>query len=287
MVVVKAECLGGIGGTRRMTEGYSRPFSPKGETSLVPELPWRFGGDLLLIHFEADEEALNAHLPAPFQPSKKLGEAFLWSPKLICYPIGSQPATINPYQTSYNVAVIAIPCRLHGVETLYSAYQWADKDWLVVLSWFLGACSKLAVLEQSGLHPLLPAMNQKGAIGSSIRRTVSRNGEKIIDLSFSPKETRSMGDMGFYLSSLPLTCERHIPDCSFPRTGKPLVHDLTQMVMSDTEFGQILKGDADLRFLDADNEDLIPLQPKRVLGGYWLPMGFTLEGVKSIYNYLE
>ena len=270
-----------------MTKGFSRPFSPMGDTSLVPELPWKFGGDLLLIHFEADQEALNAHLPAPFEPSEKVGQAFFWSPTLVCYPNGTESAELNPYRTSYNVAVIAIPCKLHGVETLYSAYQWADKDWLVVLSWFLGACSKLAVLEQSGVHPMLPEMNQGGGIGSTMRRTVSRNGEKIIDLSFSPHETRSMEDMEFYLSSLPLTCERHIPDCSFPRTCKPLVHDLTQMVMSGTEFGQILAGDADLRFLEADNEDLIPIQPKSVLGGYWLPMGFTLEGVRSVHNFME
>ena len=47
-----------------------------GDTSLVPELPWKFGGDLLLIHFEADQEALNAHLPAPFEPSEKVSQAF-------------------------------------------------------------------------------------------------------------------------------------------------------------------------------------------------------------------
>ena len=270
-----------------MTKGFSRPFSPLGQSSLVPELPWRFGGDLLLIHFQADQAALNAHLPSPLLPSDKAGQAFLWSPKLVCYPIRCDPMSLNPVRTSYNVAVIAIPCKLNGVETLYSAYQWADKDWLVVLSWFLGACSKLAVLEQSGTHPLLPVASQNSGIGSQIRRTVSRNGEKIIDMSFSPAEVTSMDNMEFYLSSLPLTCERHIPDCSFPKSGRPLVHDLTQMVMSGTEFGEILSGTADLQFMAADNEELLPIQPTSVLGGYTLPMGFTLEGVRSVYNYLE
>lgn len=69
-----------------MTKGFSRPFSPQGSTSLVPELPWKFAGDLLLIHFRTDKAALNALLPAPLEPSEKQGEAFFWSPNLRCYP---------------------------------------------------------------------------------------------------------------------------------------------------------------------------------------------------------
>jgi|TARA_B110000093_G_C12899833_1_gene379904 acetoacetate decarboxylase len=269
-----------------MTKGFSRPFSPQGSTSLVPELPWKFAGDLLLIHFRADKAALNALLPAPLEPSEKQGEAFFWSPNLRCYPNDTDPLSLSPYRSSYNVAVIGIPCKLNGVETMYSAYQWADKDWLIVLSWFLGACSKLAVLEQSGTHNMLPRMAREPSVGTRIRKMVSRNGEKLIDLSFAPKEIILMEDMDFYLSSLPLTCERHIPDCSFPRTGRPLVHDLTQMVMNNTEFGEILAGDANLSFFEADNEALTDINPTSVMGGYWLPMSFSLEGIKSIHNYL-
>jgi acetoacetate decarboxylase len=269
-----------------MTRGFSRPFSPQGSTSLVPALPWKFAGDLLLIHFRADETTLNALLPAPLEPSEKQGEAFFWSPNLRCYPDDTDPTSISPYRSSYNVAVIGIPCKLNGVETMYSAYQWADKDWLIVLSWFLGACSKLAVLEQSGTHNMLSRLAREPSVGTRIRKMVSRNGEKLIDLSFTPKEIVLMEDMDFYLSSLPLTCERHIPDCSFPRTGRPLIHDLTQMVMNNTEFGEIFSGDANLRFFEADNEALTDLNPTCVMGGYWLPMSFSLQGIKSVYNYL-
>jgi acetoacetate decarboxylase len=279
--------MGGlVAWVNQMTRGFSRPFSPQGSTSLVPALPWKFAGDLLLIHFRADETTLNALLPAPLEPSEKQGEAFFWSPNLRCYPDDTDPTSISPYRSSYNVAVIGIPCKLNGVETMYSAYQWADKDWLIVLSWFLGACSKLAVLEQSGTHNMLSRLAREPSVGTRIRKMVSRNGEKLIDLSFTPKEIVLMEDMDFYLSSLPLTCERHIPDCSFPRTGRPLIHDLTQMVMNNTEFGEIFSGDANLRFFEADNEALTDLNPTCVMGGYWLPMSFSLQGIKSVYNYL-
>jgi len=134
---------------------------------------------------------------------------------------------------------------------------------------------------------MLPQMNQDFSPGTHLQRSVSRHGEKLINMSFIPSEEIELTDMEFYLKNLPLTCERHFPDCHVPPKGRPLVHDLTQMIMTDTEFGTILKGDANLSFYDADNEELIPLQPKEVYGGYWLPMGFMLEGIKTVYDYLE
>ena len=96
-----------------------------------------------------------------------------------------------------------------------------------------------------------------------------------------------MNDLGFYTQHLPLTCIRHIPDCDVSALGRPLVHDLTQMVMTQTTFGDIWRGKASLRFGESDNEELLPLQPTEVLGGYILPMAFVLEGVKVIYDYLQ
>ena len=125
---------------------------------------------------------------------------------------------------------------------------------------------------------MFPQMNQDFSSGTHLQRSVSRHGEKLINMSFIPSEEIELTDMEFYLKNLPLTCERHFPDCHVPPRGRPLVHDLTQT---------ILKGDANLSFYDADNEELIPLQPKEVYGGYWLPMGFMLEGIKTVYDYLE
>ena len=56
--------LGVIGGGIGLTQGYSRPFAPNRSASVVEVLPWRFAGDLLLIHFSADPAALSALLPA-------------------------------------------------------------------------------------------------------------------------------------------------------------------------------------------------------------------------------
>lgn len=269
--------------------GFTRPFSPEGRASMVPAFPWKFAGDLLLIHFKTDPDALNAFLPKELTPSDRPGEAFLWSPHLRCYPTGLDPATLNPARTHYDVAVIGIPCQFKGENTMLSAFQWCNRDWLVTLSWFLGSCSKLVDIEQSGTHPLLGTVGspQTGEFGTTYRRTATRFGDRILDMSFTPNEAIEFADLEFYIRNLPLTCERHIPDLAVPPVGKPALHDLTQMVMEDATFGQPIKGSATLKFGDSDNEELLPIQPTEVIAGYWLPMGFNLMGIKIIHDYLQ
>ena len=106
------------GGNRAVTQGYSRPFAPNGSASVVEALPWRFAGDLLLIHFSADPAALSALLPAPLEPAENPSEAFLWSPNLRCYPASLSPGEIGPARTHYNVAVIGVPCKFDGKNTM-------------------------------------------------------------------------------------------------------------------------------------------------------------------------
>jgi len=272
-----------------MTNGFTRPFSPTGAASIVPALPWRFGGDLYIIHFRTRAESLASYLPRPLEPSNTPDEAFVWTTDFAVYPHeDGAEQTMNPFRTNYNVCVIGIPCKLHGENTMLSAFQWCDRDWLVVTSWFLGSCSKLADIEQSGIHPLISAQGspQTGDMGTRINRTVSRNGERIVTMSVTPREFIKMEDLSFYTGNLPLTSERHFPDVHYPKKGKPEIHDLAQMLSTGMQTGEIRKGDASLEFHPADNEELLPIQPTEVLGGYIMPFSWLLQGIKIVHNYL-
>lgn len=270
-----------------MTCGYSRPFSPSGRASLVPELPLKFAGDLMLIHFRANQESIARYIPAPLTPSDS-GEAFVWTSRLNCHGFDVDPATLNPARSFYNVCVVGLPAMLDGKPTMFSAFQWGDRDWLLGLSWFLGACSKLAVIEQTGTNAIFSSLDSPahGGLGSTIRRTVSRHGELVVDAAITPNRDIAIDELSFYFDTLPLTCMRHIPDMSIPPRGVPALHDLTQMVMADVSFGAPVAGHAALRFFDADNEEIMPLQPTEVLGGYITPMAFILRGANIIHDYL-
>lgn len=270
-----------------MTNGFTRPFSPTGKASINWPLPWKFAGDLLLIHFRTDPQELARYLPEPLKPFDDSGECFLWSPRLICHPEQTDPETMDPAQTGYNVCVIGIPALLDGKPTMFSAFQWCDRDWLIVLSWSIGATSKAGEFEETFRHPLMDRLGSpnSGALGSEIHRTVSRFGSRVVDIRYRPEKQISLEDMEFFTSLLPLTGMRHMPDITLPPTGKPPVHDLVQQIMRDTTFGTITAGSADLKFGDGPNEELLPIQPIETLGGYCLPMSMVLEGIRVVHDY--
>lgn len=269
--------------------GVTRPFTPQGNAAIISPLPWRFAGDLYVIHFKADPKALNTLIPEPLTPSDTPGEAFLWSTLFSVYPdVDGAEKTFNPYRSQYNVCVIGVPCTFQGKQRMISAFQWCDKDWLVALSWFIGAASKQAEIVESKTHPLMKASGspQTGGIGTWLNRSVCRNGENIVSFSIETKRDIKLDDMMFFAGRLPLLSMRHMPDLHVPPRGRPDLHDICEQLMSDQQFGQIRAGNASLKFGASDNEDLLPIQPTEVLGGYIMPMGFKLRGIHVVHDYL-
>jgi hypothetical protein len=64
-----------------------------------------------------------------------------------------------------------------------------------------------------------------------------------------------------------------------------VVHDLVQQIMRDTSFGTPTAGKATLHFGEGPNEELLPIQPIEVLGGYSIPMTMILEGIRVVHDY--
>ncbi len=275
-----------------MRKGFTRPFSPLGHASALPPLPWRFAADQMMVHFRADPDVLDSYLPPPMTPNpERRGEAFLWTPNLNVHPASedANAAIKNPHRTHYNVCVIAIPGLFEGKPHLISAFQWCDRDWLVILSWMIGTCAKQVEFRDNGLHPMFAAVgsNRTGGLGSPISRTLSRNGEQLIHLTCTLEENIEASDLGFFTSTFPLLAERHIPDLNFPPTGKPLVHDLTQMLLTDGSAKNFRRGPATLEFNTlADNEELGPMQPTEVLSGYRWETSWNMPGIKVVHDYL-
>ena len=276
-----------------MLKGFTRPFSPQGKASALPPLPWLFAADQVMVHFRADPDVLDSYLPPPMTPNPdRRGEAFMWTPNLRCQPVDPDVnATIlNPARTQYNVCVIAVPGMFEGKPALISAYQWCDRDWLVILSWMIGTCAKQVEFRDNGVHPLYAAVGspQTGSLGTTFTRALSRNGEQLIRLEYTPEEMIEASEMSFFTSDFPLLSERHIPDFNVPATGKPLVHDLTQMLLEDGNAQNFMRGPATLDFnAFADNEELGPLQPTEVLGGYRWQTSWVMPGIKVAHDYLK
>jgi hypothetical protein len=68
--------------------------------------------------------------------------------------------------------------------------------------------------------------------------------------------------------------------------GRPIVHDLIKEHHDSTVVGPIWRGRATLSFGDAENEELLPLQPTETIAGYHLRFGYRVTGVEVVHDYL-
>jgi acetoacetate decarboxylase len=66
-----------------------------------------------------------------------------------------------------------------------------------------------------------------------------------------------------------------------------MIHDLTQMLLEDGSAKNFMRGPAALEFNAlADNEELGPMQPTEVLGGYRWQTSWVMPGIKIVHDYL-
>ena len=57
--------------------------------------------------------------------------------------------------------------------------------------------------------------------------------------------------------------------------AKAAFDDLVVHWGDNLKLGPVWSGDASLRFFDAENEDVLPFQPRRVVGGWYLNWHFN------------
>ena len=56
---------------------------------------------------------------------------------------------------------------------------------------------------------------------------------------------------------------------------KPALNDLVVHWGDDLELGDVWAGEVGVTFYDAENEEVLPFQPKRVIGGWWYQQVFN------------
>ena len=54
---------------RSYPKGYTAPLSPSGTEGLVPPPPWHYVGDLTIVEYRADPDAVIGLLPKELEPA--------------------------------------------------------------------------------------------------------------------------------------------------------------------------------------------------------------------------
>ena len=113
-------------------KGFIFPRDSTGKTSIVPDPPWHYSGDMLTIEFRTKPESVAELLPdnlslAPDDPG---AVAVIWADWQSCSADFNE--VTDPDRLQYKECFVVVRCQYKGQTYSRCVYIWVDKDYAMV-----------------------------------------------------------------------------------------------------------------------------------------------------------
>ena len=241
-------------------------------SSLVPEPPWHYSGDMLTVEFRADPAAVAELLPEPLYPAEEDpgAVAVVWADWQSCSDGFGE--LFDPERAQYKECFVVVRCRYRGQHYSRCVYIWVDKDFAMVRGHVQGYPKKLGdiwVTRPVTVGRAGPRLEPGGRFGA----TCSATGRRLVEAQFTI--TGPSDDAGF-VNALPMVHHRFMP--AIESDGTDSLAELVTMRGYDTEIGPAFTGEAEIEFFDSPVEELTRLAPLEMIAGYWRNLGTSWNG---------
>jgi hypothetical protein len=251
------------------------PVTPSGKASmldLMTEPSHRIVGDMTIISFDADHDAVREYTPEPLEVDGS-GRVYLFNYEGWHYNDLMAKEFVSEKRLEYAESYFMVPCELDGETYYYMLYSWVNRDWLAFLGRHAGMPHKVSDVqfthfhqadhEYNGLHGGARTFINVENLGLVLRARVD------FERQYAPDELPVRWTNDY--------CPRHLGRRMFwdVCTSQPLVDDLVAHWADDMEMGPIWGGPAELTFYDAENEEVLPFQPLNVNLGWQFSLRFT------------
>jgi acetoacetate decarboxylase len=252
-------------------KGFTPPLSATGRSSLVPEPPWHYSGDLLTIEYRTDPDRVIELLPDPLEPSDDPGAvAVLFADWQSCRDDGQEQ--LDPVRSQYKEAFIVVGAKYHGRPASRCVFIWVDKDFALLRGWIQGYPKKLGSIWMT--RPVTvgragPRLEAGGRFGA----TLAANDRRLAQVSLT---LTGASVTGGFVNALPMLHSRWMP--SIDPSRPDALSELVTMRSEDVELGPVYTGDATIELFDAPGDELSTLRPYEMIAGYWSQVGATFAG---------
>jgi acetoacetate decarboxylase len=269
--------------------GLMWPQSPRGAASLwdlntEPDLV--MSGDDLIIGWEADPEVVREYVPEPLEVDGS-GRMYLITFDRWGWTGRSSTEFISPERINQTESFFWIPCSYKGDPYFYTPFSWGNRDWLGLAGRQIGLPHKWAKVQMTRFHPFHPVYNAPHE-GARICVSVENYGlvlRAYADLKGVVPQSEMPG--AWTKDFCPrFVGHRYVYDSC---KGKPVLNDLVVHFADNNELGPIWRGDASIKFFDAENDEVMQFQPKRMLGAWFFYLRFNHQHTPPyvIYDYGE
>jgi hypothetical protein len=264
------------------------PITPEGHAGLlelVNHPSHRFAGTQLIIAFEADPAVVRMYVPEPLELDGS-GLCIVWAMDNYLYTDRHSSEFVDPRRSHFPECILKVPCRYPGRDEdyLFNVYAWTSSDWVMYLGRGAGVPHKRGQVHLTQFHPADPVYSgPREGVRACV--SVEHYGQILrgyVDLK-RPCEPKGMP---FITDNTRMLGRRVVYDVV---SKAVLMNDLcSHWADVGMKIGPVWTGEAGLTFFDAENEEILPFQPRHVVSGYWFTRQWSLgtsHGLESIHQY--
>lgn len=266
-----------------MLQGYSIPRTPAGRSSLAPQPPWHYTGEVLAVEFTADPQAVAPYLPAGLAPAsgERAGRCALY----FCdwqFSTESGLDYLDPLTSQYRETILLMACERDGASASFCPYIWVDQDLALMRGLIQGwpkQFGRTGMTRSYGMcSPAAPSASAGGRFGAALTFRERRAVEAQITLQ---GQSHRLPDPGF-ASTFNV---RHFPRLTAGRHDDPAVHELVQLRARDVSVENPMIGQASLTLFDHPGLELAAFTPVSVGEGFRMSVSLTVDDLQLIEDY--
>ncbi len=261
-----------------MIKGYTLPRTPRGKSSLVPNPPWHFVGNVLAVEYKVDEDIAASFLPEGLELASNQCTAYFieWQ-----YASESGEEYLDPVFSQYRETIILLSASYNGSPVAYCPFIWVDQDKALMRGLIQGWPKQIGETWITRPYELsskaAPVLGKGGKFGASL----SANGRRLVEARVTLEEKADSLPSPTFANAVLL---RYFPELVNSKHNKPAVHELVQLKSRDVEISPIWKGQASLNIFDHPYTELPDLSPTSVLAGYRFSVAVTVDDLLYLRN---
>lgn len=255
-----------------MLNGFTPPFTPSGNSSLLPAPPWHYAGNVLSLAFDTEPLAAQSLLPDGFGAAtgRAYGHFCDWQ----ATTDGSELQ--DPAYAQYKEFFVLIEALRDQAPALYCPFIYVDQDISLVRGLLQGWPKKLGsiwITRSYGLdHPAAAPLQAGTRMGGTLAVKDRRLAEAAVTLTGAAGERLGFLSIPtFALIAGPTLLGK--PDQG-PKT-------LARATIENAVSGSFVAGEGSLQFLDSPRDELSLLQPKGPAKASFGSFAMTITGANK------
>jgi acetoacetate decarboxylase len=262
-------------------KGFFYPRTAHGTSSIIPNPPWHYSGDLLTVEYRTDPDRVAELLPEPLDlaPEDPGAVALIWADWQSCSD--SREELLDPVRSQYKEAFVVVRCSFEGQTFSRCVYIWVDKDFAIARGMHQGYPKKLGSMWQTRPHPFhhaAPQVAPGGTFGATLGAGDRRLAEAVLTL-------REESETNGFVNSHAMAHHRVYP--GIEAGGSDAFAELISSGAAEFAGGTAWTGDVDLRLFESPTEELARLEVHELIGGYYRQVGVTWDGGTSLARRAE